>query len=121
MGDLSEHFDRREFRCKCYQCDYDDPQPELVNLLEAIRAECGGHPMLLNSASRCPTHNRNVGGASNSRHVSQDAADIVVDGVPVSEVYQVAERLLAGRGGLGKYKTFTHVDTRPNGPARWSG
>jgi hypothetical protein len=25
------------------------------------------------------------------------------------------------RGGIGTYKTFTHVDHRPDGPARWNG
>lgn len=121
MGDISAHFDRREFRCKCGRCNHDQPSPDLVQFLEWLRAELGGRPMLINSACRCPKHNKAVGGSSNSRHVHQDAADIVVDGVPASTVYATADRLLGKTGGAGRYKTFTHVDVRPNGPARWTG
>jgi len=40
-----------------------------------------------------------------------------VDGVPPADVYAYADSL--GLGGVGRYDTFTHIDTRSNGPARW--
>ena len=54
-------------------------------------------------------------------HMKARAADIVVEGVESWEVADFAEQVLNGRGGVGRYDTFTHVDTRSNGPARWSG
>lgn len=44
------------------------------------------------------------------------AADIVVKGVAAANVYKYADSI--GTRGLGKYNTFTHVDTRSK-RARW--
>lgn len=38
MGDISEHFDRSEFRCKCGHCGFEAADKELVETLEAVRA-----------------------------------------------------------------------------------
>jgi hypothetical protein len=40
--------------------------------------------------------------------------------VSPDRVYVYAGQELNGTGGLGRYGTFTHIDTRSNGPARWS-
>jgi hypothetical protein len=37
MGDLSAHFSRSEFACKC-GCGFDDVKPDLIEALEALRA-----------------------------------------------------------------------------------
>jgi uncharacterized protein YcbK (DUF882 family) len=48
-------------------------------------------------------------------HLSGMAADIVVPGMPASEL----QRFLRNwSGGMGSYAHFTHVDIRPY-PARW--
>jgi uncharacterized protein YcbK (DUF882 family) len=80
-----------------------------------------GQPVTINSGYRCPSHNAAVGGATKSQHLDGIAADISVKDVKPSDVYAYIEQLLAGTGGLGKYSTFTHVDVRTNGPARWVG
>lgn len=36
MGDLSTHFNRHEFTCRC-GCGFDDISPDLITLLEEIR------------------------------------------------------------------------------------
>jgi hypothetical protein len=40
-----------------------------------------------------------------------------VQGVEPHLVYELADDM--GIGGAGRYDTFTHVDSRTNGPARW--
>ena len=80
-------------------------------------------PIKINSAYRCPEHNAKVGGVKNSQHLSGLAADIVCNTVPPRMLANIVEELMKdGRipnGGIGRYDTFTHVDIRPNGPARW--
>lgn len=117
---LSNHFRLAEFACGdgCgYGLEVDDVAPELVDALEALRAMCGGHPMIINSACRCPIHNRAVGGARNSQHLCGTAADVRVDGVDPDVVASTAETIDAF-GGIGRYDTFTHLDVREQ-RARW--
>ena len=51
---------------------------QLADHLQRIRSGLG-RALVLNSAYRSPEHNRQVGGASYSRHLYGDAADIDVD------------------------------------------
>ena len=107
---LSPHFRLGEFACK----DGSDKvlvDDALVELLETIRAAAGGS-VTINSAYRTPAHNAAQGGVSNSQHVYGRAADIVVAGASPLLVGQIAEHYLDRRGGIGVYKSFTHVDTR---------
>ena len=118
MGDLSEHFSRKEFACKC-GCGFDKPVPELVEKLEKFRELCGGKPVNINSGCRCAKHNASpaVKGAKNSQHVKGTAADVrKMPHLTIDEMAKFAEQ--AGFRGIGKYNTFIHVDVRPT-PARW--
>lgn len=74
-------------------------------------------PIIINSAYRSPSHNRNVGGATNSRHLYGDAFDIRIPGYTPLEVANYAKGL--GFTGVSAYNTFTHVDTRPGGFVSW--
>ncbi len=114
---LSPHFTRKEFACKC-GCGYDRISMVLVGKLENIRTHFG-RPVTINSGCRCKKHNAAVGGESASRHLTGDAADITVEGVPPSKVADYAEKINPS-GGVGRYKTFTHIDTRGR-KARWHG
>lgn len=117
-----KYFKRSEFACKCgkYCNGFPvEPNEKLVETLETIR-EHFGVPVTVSSGIRCKTHNTNVGGVSNSQHMEGTAADIVVKGVPVSEVVKYAETLMPKTGGIGTYKTFTHIDVR-SVKARWNG
>lgn len=84
---------------------------ELMLKLERLRFECGNRPMIINSGYRTKSHNKAVGGSTNSQHLYARAADVVVSGVKPSTVYRRANKIFAN-GGVGKYSTFTHVDTR---------
>jgi uncharacterized protein YcbK (DUF882 family) len=119
MGDLSPHFSRHEFACNC-GCGYDTVDTDTLATLEIIH-DYFDAPITINSGCRCAYWNDQCGGSAGSLHMQARAADIVVEGVPSSEVADFAEQVLLARGGVGRYDTFTHVDTRSNGPARWSG
>lgn len=116
-GKVSKHFRVREFASKdgADKVLIDD---DLVKLLENIREAAGGKAVTINSGYRSPEHNAAVGGVSNSQHVKGTAADIVVAGTDPLTVGQIAEYYLNTKGGIGVYKSFTHVDTRAN-RSRW--
>lgn len=116
-GKVSKHFRVREFASNdgADRVLIDD---DLVKLLENIREAAGGKAITINSGYRSPEHNKAVGGVSNSQHVKGTAADIVVAGTDPLTVGQIAEYYLNTKGGIGVYKSFTHVDTRAN-RSRW--
>ena len=119
MGDLSTHFSRAEFACHC-GCGFNRPNQELINKLEEMR-RMAGKPIKVISGCRCRAHNRAIGGAVKSQHTLGNAADIIIDGMTPDEVAIVASNVLYARGGIGVYRTFTHIDVRPGGMARWRG
>lgn len=122
MGDLSKHFDRSEFKCKCGDCNYDTVDAELIELLEKVRINFR-EAVIITSGNRCPDYNRLVGGSKNSQHLYGRAADIVVANTTTLAVRNYLDAVLAGAGGLGYYpdSKFIHVDTRTEGGARWVG
>ena len=112
---LSKNFKVSEFACHgngCCSTVLIDEQ--LVKYVQQIRDHFG-KSITITSGYRCPVHNRNVGGATGSRHAKGQAADIVVHGVSSREVAKYAESI--GIKGIGLYETardgyFTHIDTR---------
>lgn len=112
---LSDNFKVSEFACHgkgcCSTVLIDE---KLVEYVQKIR-EHFKKPVTINSGYRCAKHNKNVGGASGSRHVKGQAADIVVKDVAPAEVAKYAESI--GVKGIGLYETatdgyFVHIDTR---------
>ena len=108
-----KHFKISEFKCK--HCGKVKLDINLLVKLEELRKKTG--PLVINSGYRCPTHNRNVGGAPNSQHVKGTAADVRGTRMSANNVYAHANKIF-NNGGVGRYNTFTHVDVR-NGKARW--
>lgn len=96
----------------------------LCNILEMIREQLRG-PLIVTSGFRSEEYNRKIGGARNSQHVQGRAADFTVPGVHAAEVHRIVldlhNRGLIKLGGLGNYRTFTHVDVRPGRLVRWTG
>ena len=112
---LSKYFKREEFACEC-GCGFDTVDAETIGVLDQVR-EHFDSPVVINSGCRCAAHNKYIGGAKKSQHVFGRAADIVVKGVSPSVVANYIETIMTG-GGIGRYETFTHIDTRTK-PARW--
>ena len=113
---LSNNFQLSEFASKCGR-----PTPlevvarlrVLAQNLQVLRDEVK-RPIRINSGYRSPQHNRAIKGATKSRHVVGDAADIVVTGMTANEVAATIERLISEgkmmQGGLKAYATFCHYD-----------
>lgn len=113
---LSANFRVSEFACR----DGTDTvfiSADLVEVLQKIR-EHFGRAVVINSGYRTEPYNKKVGGAAYSQHKYGTAADITVGGVTPREVAAYAEAVLAGRGGVGLYRDFTHVDVRAR-RSRW--
>ncbi len=114
---LSANFRAREFACS----DGTDTifvSPALVEVLQQIR-EHFGKAVIINSGYRTEAKNKAVGGAAYSQHKYGMAADITISGVTPLAVAQYAQTILPNSGGIGLYKTFTHVDVRAT-KSRWN-
>ena len=131
-GQLTKHFNLLEFYCK----DGTRPRPGrwrtykalCKQYLEPMRKEFGS--CTVNSGYRTRSYNARIGGASQSVHVNeiQDVDDVAADVTfargSATQWAAAAVRLRAknrnGKGGVGRYARFTHVDTRDQ-RADWTG
>ena len=122
---LTNNFNKSEFECNC-GCEMPNEVflqiQKLASQLQCIR-DFIRFPIKITSAYRCPSHNKEVGGVSNSQHVLGKASDIQVSDSSPEAIYQVIDTLAEYghvlQGGLGLYNTFTHYDIRKT-RARWN-
>lgn len=118
MGDLSAHFSKSELACRC--CGELILDPPLIDALEQLR-ELAGKPIRIHAGYRCPAHNQEVGGVTDSEHTRGMAADVAIAGLTLQQMYELALQVPAFReGGIGVYDgDFLHVDIRKHS-ARWA-
>lgn len=87
--DEIQYFTREEFRCQCggkYCGGFPaEPNEQLVRIADEVRAHFG-RPAHRTSGLRCPQHNKNEGGVSNSRHLTGKALDFWIEGVSGGEL-----------------------------------
>ena len=114
---ISKNFTREEFKCNCGECDYDTVDVELVAVLQELR-EFFVKSVKITSGNRCPAYNEKIGGAAKSYHPRGRAADIQVKNVSPDVVHQYLTDKYPDQYGIGKYNSFTHIDTRST-KARW--
>ena len=124
MTKLTKNFNLYEFESKDGS---KMPEDVLENVkvhaynLQTIRDFCNA-TVTINSAYRSPSHNKNIGGASKSQHLTGNATDITVKGFSPDQVADIIEGLIRidaiEEGGVGRYNTFTHYDRRGY-KARW--
>ena len=110
-----EFFTREEFRCQCkgkYCNGFPvEPQEKMVRTVDEIRRRLGVPVTIVESGGsgvRCPIHNANVGGVSNSNHLTGNAADLH-SGKSPQEIARVAEEVMGNTGEIGIYDWGIHV------------
>ena len=142
---LSAHLTTGEIQCRCgcgFGLDPADVPHGTPIRFELIRSLVD-RPLWITSGARCPEHNRNEGGKSNSAHLRINALDYAISGgrdrieLIVADVLAAAissaaldpaaaadlyPRILASIGGLGIARGFIHADIDPElpRPAAWS-
>lgn len=121
------HLNLRELACKDgtpYPYYNDNRLERLIQLFEDIRKLAGDKPIKILSAYRTVIHNKKIRGAKNSQHLYGRALDLQHSKMTNTEFYELIRSnvIELGIGGLGRYKTFVHVDIRPGDRiAYWSG
>lgn len=110
-----KYFKRSEFKCKCgniYCNGYPaEPQETLIRAADKVR-EHFGKPMHVSSGLRCTQHNKNVGGVSNSRHLSGKAMDYSVSGFSADMILAYVKQLPEIRYAYAIDSIFVHMDIK---------
>ena len=111
--DEIEFFKREEFRCQCggkYCNGFPaEPQEKLIRVADKIRKALGA-AATVSSGVRCQTHNANVGGVSNSRHLTGKAMDFCVAGKSASQLLAEVNKHPEIRYAYDIDGTFVHMD-----------
>jgi uncharacterized protein YcbK (DUF882 family) len=122
---LTENFNLQEFDCKD-----GTPVPQqfvknvklLAEQLQTLRDYIKEPVMITGSGYRTPEHNKRVGGAVNSQHLTASGADINAKNYTPRQLSKIIEKLIREKkmlqGGIGVYKGFVHYDIRGT-KARW--
>lgn len=112
--DQIQFFTPEEFACKCGQyCDGYPAQMEkaLIQTADRVRAHFG-LPAVVSSGLRCPRHNANVGGVSNSRHLSGKAMDFRIRGHSAGEVLAFVQQQPEVRYAYAIDDSYVHMDVQ---------
>lgn len=104
-------FRREEFACKCGRCGGYPAEMEkaVVQAADRVRKHFGC-PVIVSSGLRCVTHNANVGGVANSRHLSGKAVDFCVTGKSAGEVLDYVHQQPEIRYAYAIDGQFVHMD-----------
>lgn len=115
---ISKNFTVEEMRCPC--CKTCDMSHEFMIELQRIR-DVLGRPFKINSAYRCEKHNKEIGGAATSRHLTGQAVDISIVGWSGQEIHDLIDEISSQlSSGLGLYRSHLHYDIRAK-RAAWTG
>lgn len=122
---LTKNFTRQEFDCKDGTKVPDKflfNVKEVAENLQVLRDYLEVPVSITGSGYRTAKHNKKVGGAKFSQHLTASGADINAQGYEPKQLAEVIELLiLKGKmkqGGLGVYPNFVHYDIRGT-KARW--
>lgn len=107
-----KYFKDSEFTCKC-GCGLNIEKDEIKRIADEIR-EHFGQPAIITSGTRCPKHNKEVGGVLNSYHLTGNAIDIYVRGISGQQLLAYCKTFVNnGRARYTYYITgqVCHIDT----------
>lgn len=111
--DEIKYFDRSEFACHCggkYCNGFPaEPKEKLIRVADNIRKTLGA-PATVSSGVRCATHNANVGGVSNSRHLTGKAMDFCVAGKSAAQLLAEVQKHSEIRYAYAIDSSFVHMD-----------
>ena len=79
-----------------------------------------GRPLRINSGYRSPAYNRAISGSSASIHMRGGALDLSGSPATLHKILTQLRKEGFFKGGIGKYRTFCHVDVRGKN-ADWQG
>ena len=122
---LSEHFNAKEFQCKCGKPHSFFVSEELIANLEILRSTLDCRNIHISSGFRCPEHDVAVGGKGNGKHTKGLAADTICydkNGNPISSKLVSCKAQDIGFKGIANIKksyTSTHLDMREG--KKWYG
>lgn len=111
--DTVKYFKKSEFDCKCGG-KYCDGAPavmkqKLLTVADRVR-EHFGTAVIVSSGLRCSTHNTNVGGVANSRHLDGRAMDFMVKGKTAKEVLTYVQEQPEIRYAYAIDSNYLHMD-----------
>lgn len=108
-----KYFDRSEFKCQCggKYCNgfQNEPQEKLIKVADKVRAHFNAK-ITVSSGVRCTRHNANVGGVSNSRHLTGKAMDFCVAGKTAAQVLAHVQTYPEIRYAYAIDNSFVHMD-----------
>jgi hypothetical protein len=108
LWDGIKYFKQSEFTCKC-GCGADDMNETLIRVADRVR-EYFDKPIRVSSGRRCSKHNTNVGGVSNSRHLSGKAMDFSVSGKTATQVLAYVQKQPEIRYAYAIDGSYVHMD-----------
>ena len=129
MTQLTKNIWRHELACHC-ECGFDSMDFETINV---VQETCDHFALVqgkdkvilnINSAARCLEYNRKPiseggpGSNDQSQHPKARAIDFTISGIGSNDVYTYLDERYPDLYGIGRYNSFTHLDTR-TGRARW--
>lgn len=106
------YFERAEFACKCGRCCDGYPaemDKTLIRTADRMRSHFGV-PVTVSSGLRCKTHNANVGGVANSRHLTGKAMDFRVAGKTAAAVLEFVQQQPEIRYAYAIDGSYVHMD-----------
>ena len=122
MGDLSEHYNKKDFICKCSDCKGEEYRIHLglVGALEFMGAYFKKIPQVL-AGFWCEEYNEKVNGGRKSSHIQGKAVHFRIEGIPLNEVFKYVEANLPEAKGIGYYPddNFIHIDSRKTQRELW--
>lgn len=109
-----QYFTPEEFACKCGR--YCDGYParmekELLQTADRVRMHFG-KPVVVSSGLRCRQHNANVGGVSDSRHLSGKAMDFCIPGISARKILDFVQKQPEIRYAYAIDDSFVHMDVQ---------